>query len=182
VGEKNGSETVSDGALPSGRANSDLRALLTRLQKIGPFSRVPAPDSTIALAPAAGAGVGKLLADRLLGRPDFLDTMEAVAARALSATARRWDPGAKEWIVEPDMRTQSGMFFGLLAHMEGEPIKRIIHQHLGGNGSVDPLAALQESPALRDAARRLLEKADWRTSGHQEHKRPKAAQPVLEVE
>lgn len=136
------------------------------------------------LAPAAGAGVGKLLADRLLSRPDFIDTLEAVAIRALAAETRRWDPQAKDWCVEPDMRIQSQMFFGLLAHMEGEPIKRIIHQHLGGDGTVDPLGALRDSPALQAAVERTLEKAKWRTSGRQAHKRPKAASEVavLDVE
>jgi hypothetical protein len=86
------------------------------------------------------------------------------------------------WLVEPDMRTQSAMFFGLLAHMEGEPIKRIIHQHLGGEGGVvDPLAALKDSPALQAAVERTLEKAKWRTSGHQAHKRP-AKTVAAEVE
>ena len=63
------------------------------------------------------------------------------------------------------MRAQLQTLTLVLAHMEGEPIKRVIHQHLGGNGTVDPLAALQESPALRDAARRMLEKAEYRTGG-----------------
>lgn len=134
------------------------------------------------LAPAAGAGVGKLLADRLLGRNDFVDTLEAVAVRALGATSRRWDPVAKDWCIEPDMRTQCQMFFGLLAHMEGEPIKRIVHQHLGGTGEVDPLGALRDSPALRDAARRLLEKAEWRTSGTQASKRPVKQAAPLEID
>lgn len=68
-----------------------------------------------------------------------------------------------------------------MAHMEGEPVKRIIHQHLGGAGAPDLLGALQESPALRDAARALLEKADWKHSGNKASKRPKAAPEVSAV-
>ena len=108
--------------------------------------------------------------------------MEGVAVRALSATIRRWDPGAKAYAEEPDMRTQCQMFFGLLAHMEGEPIKRIVHQHLGGDGSaVDPLAALRDSPALMEAVKRTVEKAEWRHSGNKASKRPKAVTGAIEV-
>lgn len=54
------------------------------------------------------------------------------------------------------------MFFGLLAHMEGEPIKRIIHQHLGAGGEQpDFVKALRESPALLTAMKREIEKAEW---------------------
>ena len=56
--------------------------------------------------------------------------------------------------------------------MEGDPVKRIIHQHLGGAGAVDPLAALRESPELRQAAKRMLEKAEFRT------RHTKQAQPA----
>lgn len=80
------------------------------------------------------------------------------------------------------MRTQCQMFFGLLAHMEGEPIKRIVHQHLGGDGSaVDPLAALRDSPALMEAVKRTVEKAEWRHSGNKASKRPKAVTGTIEV-
>lgn len=134
------------------------------------------------LAPAAGAGIGKILADRLLALPDFVEKMQAVAIRCLSATQKRWIKETNTTVEEPDLKIQSTMFFGLLAHMEGEPIKRIIHQHLGAGKEIDPLAALQESPALREAAKAMLEKAEWRTSGHQKHKRPKAVGPTVEAE
>jgi hypothetical protein len=74
------------------------------------------------------------------------------------------------------------MFFGLLAHMEGEPVKRIIHQHLGADGKLDIRGALQDSPELASAVAAELEKARWRHSGRQDHKRPKKAQPVVEGE
>lgn len=134
------------------------------------------------LAPAAGAGIGKLLADNLLARPGFIEAMADVIDGAIRANSRHWDREAREFIVEPDFKIRLQAFFGIVAHMEGEPIKRVFHAHVGATGA-DPLAALQESPALRDAARRLLEKADWRTSGRQEHKRPeKSAPAVLEVD
>ena len=138
---------------------------------------------TLTLAPSAGSGVGKLLADALLAQPDFVAELAAVARRGLRAqTPRRWDKEGDCWVQDDDMRAQIQTLALLLAHMEGEPIKRIIHQHLGGNGTVDPLAALQESPALREAAGRLLEKASWKTSGRQKHKAPRVAESALEVE
>jgi hypothetical protein len=134
------------------------------------------------LAPAAGAGIGKMLAEDLLARPGFIREMADVIAGAIRANTRHWDRDAKEFIVEPDHKIRLQAFFGIVAHMEGEPIKRIIHQHLGGSGTVDPLAALQESPALRDAAKKLLEKAEWRHSGHKPSKRPVKAAEALEVD
>ncbi len=119
---------------------------------------------TAFLAPAAGAGIGKALADELLSRPGMIKLMADVAEGGLKATTpRRWDKNADEWVSDPDFRVQTQTLFMLVAHMEGEPIKRIIHQHLGGNGNVDPLAALKDSPALRDAARRMLEKSEHHT-------------------
>lgn len=141
-------------------------------------------SETLTLAPASGSGIGKQLADALLARPDFLPAMVEAAVGGLTAERSFWcGKGADGYLEkEPDMRTRIQTLALLLAHMEGEPIKRIIHQHLGGNGKVDPLAALQESPALREAAGRLLEKANWRTSGKQKHKAPRQADAALEVE
>lgn len=144
------------------------------------------PEETATLAPAAGAGIGKILADRLLAEPGFVDAMVAAAVNGLRATRSYWTGkgDSAELVTVEDSKVQLQAFALILANMEGEPIKRVIHQHLGAGGQADPLAALQESPALRDAARRLLEKADWRTSGHQAHKKPKPAElaPTLEVE
>lgn len=137
-------------------------------------------QETLALAPAAGAGVGKAIADYLLSQPHFIEDMGQVILRAIKAKTRHWDREAREFILEEDCKTQLAAFFGCVAHMEGEPVKRIIHQFLGGQGRVDPLAALRESPALREAAADMLRKADWRTSGRQEHKRPKKAEPVVD--
>ena len=136
-----------------------------------------AETEQITLAPAAGAGIGKILADRLLAEPDFVESMIAAVKNGLKATRSFYVKG-DGMQTEPDSKTQLQAFALVMAHMEGEPVKRIIHQHLGGAGTVDPLAALRESDALRDAARAMLEKAEWRTSGHKAYKRPKQAQPV----
>lgn len=142
----------------------------------------------ITLAPSAGTGIGKLLADALLADPDFVPAMIAAVTNGLKATRSFWTGKGEsaELVTEPDSKTQLQAFALILAHMEGEPVKRIIHQHLGGNGTVDPLAALQESPALLEAARKLLEKAEWKHSGHQTHKAARgkkgAEQPAELVE
>jgi hypothetical protein len=117
------------------------------------------------LAPAAGNGIGKVLADALTSDNDFLPLLINAAKDGLRAERSFWvkdSPGGGGHLEsEPDMRIRVQTLFGLLAHMEGEPIKRIIHQHLGGP-QVDPLEAMQSSPALREAARRLIEKSEYR--------------------
>jgi hypothetical protein len=142
-------------------------------------------EESLSLAPAAGAGIGKILADRLLADPEFIPAMHDAVMGGLKATRSYWTGKGEtaQLVTEPDSKVQLQAFALCLAHMEGEPIKRVIHQHLGGSGEADPLAALRESPALRDAAKRLLEKAEWRTSGHQASKRPKKADPAsIDVE
>ncbi len=141
-------------------------------------------ETQIELAPAAGGGIGKAVAQRLLARPDFLQLMEDAAVCGLTANlAPRWDAQGKCWGPEmPDAKTRVTTWLGILAHMEGDPIKRIIHQHTGDGGKLDLRGALKESPELREAVRAELEKGDWRTNGHQAHKRPKKAPAVVEGE
>lgn len=114
------------------------------------------------LAPAAGEGIGKEVARILLARPGFVEAMADALHNALTAQRRTWDSGAKQWVEEPDTRSQLQAFFGCLAHMEGEPIKRVFHQHMTA-GKVDPLTVLQDSPATLAAVERLLDKAKFRT-------------------
>lgn len=117
--------------------------------------------------------MGKMLADLLLADPEFVPLMRQTAIDCLHAMApRRWDKESGDWIADPDMRTRAQMFFGLMAHMEGEPVKRIIHQHLG-TGKLDVGGALTDSPELAAAVERELQKARWRTDGQQAHKRPR---------
>ena len=132
---------------------------------------------SITLAPAAGAGIGKMIADELLSRPGFVTRMCDALDNGLTATRRTWDSGSKQWVEEPDTRSQLQAFFGCVAHMEGEPVKRVFHQH-SSTGHIDPLEALRASPELRDAARRELEKAEWRESGRKREKRVSAALEV----
>lgn len=142
-------------------------------------------NEQITLAPMAGAGMGKKLADYLLAQPTFIEDMGQVILRAIRAKTRHWDREAKDFVIEDDCKVQLQAFALTVAHMEGEPVKRIIHQHLGAGGKLDLGSALQESPELAQAVEKELQKAKWRTSGHQAHKRPaKAAkeQPAELVE
>lgn len=134
-------------------------------------------DETLTLAPAAGAGIGKKIADALLAKPDFVDDMVAALSNGLKATRSFYvkDEGLQR---EPDFKVQLQAAGLIMAHMEGEPVKRIIHQHLGADGKLDLRGALQDSPELAAAVQSELEKAKWRTSGHQNHKRPKKAEPA----
>jgi len=135
------------------------------------------PDEILTLAPASGAGVGKILADRLLANPDFIPALEAAMMGGLKATRSFWakDEGLQ---IEPDFRVQVQTAALLLAHMEGEPVKRIIHQHLGTGGKLDVGGALQDSPELAAAVEKELQKARWKHSGHQAHKKPRKVEPA----
>lgn len=121
------------------------------------------------LAPAAGSGIGKALADALITDKEFQPLMLAAAKGGLVATRKMWAKtgpnGSGELHEEPDWRTRMQTFFGLLAHMEGEPVKRIIHQHQGAAGGIDLKATLRESPELAALLAGELEKANWRKSG-----------------
>lgn len=136
-------------------------------------------NTEIQLAPAAGAGVGKLLADALLADPDFLPSMKKALMGGLKATRSYYDKSQGGSVTEADSRVQVQTVALLLAHMEGEPIKRIVHQHLGGGPEgMDPTAALRDSPALADAVERALANARFRTKG----KASKRVEPELVVE
>lgn len=140
----------------------------------------PMPEETMSLAPAAGAGIGKLLADRLLADPTFIDAMVDAVMNGLRATRSFWvkgDGGKGELQTEPDSKTQLQAFSLVLAHMEGEPIKRVIHQHLGGGAQLDVLGALRESPALQEAMERELAKAKWKGG-----KKPKKVEAPAGIE
>lgn len=136
---------------------------------------------TMTLAPAAGAGIGKIIADRLLAEPGFVDAMISAIMGGLQATRSFWakdpdDPDAKAKLrTEPDSKIQLQAFSLVLAHMEGEPIKRVIHQHLGASGEINLQAAVAESPQLQEQLARLLENATWKQSGR---KRTKQAEPA----
>jgi hypothetical protein len=133
------------------------------------------PDQQITLAPAAGSGIGKALADALLKDPEFLPMMVAAAKGGLEAVRSWWDKGSQAMASEPDYRTRIQALALILAHMEGEPVKRIIHQHLGAAGGIDLKATLRESPELAALLAAELEKANWRKSGRNGKAKPVAA-------
>ena len=138
----------------------------------------------LSLAPAAGTGIGAKLAERLLARPDFVPLLEDAAVAALTAMMpQRWDSNIKDWApAQPDAKTRLAALLGLMAQFEGDPVKRIVHQHIQESGKLDFEKALLESPEMRGMVERALQKAEWRHSGNQAHKRPKRAEPVVEGE
>jgi len=140
-------------------------------------------DLQVALAPAAGHGIGKAVFNELLARPGFITLLADRAIEGLDAMSpRRWDKEKQEWIHDPDYRVRAQVLFALWAQAEGEPIKRIIKEEINSRQGVSFDIQLEESPALRAEMKRRIEKAEWRTSGNQAHKRPVKAAPVVEIE
>ncbi len=136
-------------------------------------------SQTLTLAPAAGSGIGKLLFDALLARPDFIPLMVEAAIGGLSAETHFYSVAQKEVISKPDYRTRQQAVVMLLANAEGEPVKRIIHQHLGPESIKNDLnAALRESPALVEAVERALANAKFRTR----NTKPKPAEQVAQLD
>lgn len=127
---------------------------------------MPDTDQTMTLAPAAGSGIGAKLANALLADPDFLPAMVQAAQDGLHATRSFYDKGAGGVVTEPDFRVRIQTLALLLAHMEGEPIKRVIHEFR--KGGVDPTEALS-SPAAIEAAERMI-------AGAKAHARKTASQ------
>lgn len=135
-------------------------------------------NAQISLAPAAGAGIGKMLFDLLLADPEFLPAMKRAAMGGLEAMRSFYDPGSKCVVSEIDSRTRMQALGLILAQAEGEPIKRVIHQHLGASGELDLLGAVRDSPQMQEQLRALLEKATWQKSGR---RKAKVAEPAVDV-
>jgi hypothetical protein len=125
----------------------------------------------IEMAPAAGSGVVREVAAELEKRKSVVVKIADALENALTAKRRTWDSGTKQWVEEDDTRSQLQAVFGMFSHFVGDPQKRVIHEHLVQKG-VDPLGALQDSPALRDAARAVLEKAEFRTRNSRKREKP----------
>ena len=113
---------------------------------------------------AAGAGVGLNFGKRLVKREDLLVLMEQAAIDGLQAMApSRWDKNAGTWTRDPDYRVRTQTLFGLLAQLEGEPVKRIAisgAQRKGIETDDAALARLLQSPAVRAKLRKQLDDAD----------------------
>lgn len=109
------------------------------------------------LAPAAGSGIGKMVADALLAEADFIPAMKAALMGGLTATIYTRTG------MQPDFRTRLQAFVSVMAHMEGDPIKRIIHQHLNdGDTKQSVVDALQDSPALLESVKRVIANAEFK--------------------
>ena len=87
--------------------------------------------------------------------------MADVLENALQAERRTWDQGQKKWVTELDTRSQL-QALSECWHTWRASRLRVLHQHMGNKGEIDLHGALQDSPALRDALQRELDKAGWR--------------------
>lgn len=117
-------------------------------------------NETLALAPAAGAGIGRLIAQELLSRPEFIRDIADAFKNGLNAKTRIFNIVTKKWDEFPDARVQIHAAVAILSHFEGDPVKRVIHQHLGTDGeNFDPVKAVRASPALAEAMQRVLRNA-----------------------
>jgi hypothetical protein len=110
------------------------------------------------MAPAAGAGIGKYIADEVMKRGMAVKMVDAVE-RALEC--QRSFRSGQDIITEPDCKTQLAAVIWLTAHMVGEPVKRHLHEHLIG-AEIDVQTALRESPGTMRAMERAIEKAKFR--------------------
>ena len=120
-------------------------------------------EAQVELAPAAGHGIGRKLAEVMLADPGFVKDLADAFRGSLKATTWYYDSGSKERVEVADNKTRLAAAMGILANMEGEPVKRVIHQHLGvgGESAVGALdAAMAGSEGLREAMRRKVEKAE----------------------
>jgi hypothetical protein len=121
------------------------------------------PDTQLSLAPGAGSGIGRKLALSLLDDSRFLPALRDAFMDALTATTWYFDTGSKTRVLAIDYKTRLAAAMGVLSHMEGDPVKRIIHQEIGmtnlAGAAEDQLAA---SPGLRAALARQLRKAEER--------------------
>lgn len=141
-------------------------------------------EETTQLAPAAGSGIGKILAAELVQDPAFIGHLKSAYMDALTAEQFFYDKGAKEWRGEPDYKTRLAAANSIMAHMEGDPIKRIIHQRMDGPTPADALETALESPALVDAMELAVQKArnKQRKAARLEKKaEPAAIEPEIEV-
>jgi hypothetical protein len=120
----------------------------------------------VSLAPAAGSGIGRRLADMLLADPEFITDLKNAFADALKAQVFLFDRPSGKFDAQPDWKTRLAAAVAILANMEGEPVKRIIHQHLGEGG--DPAAeldrAIENNPHLIRAMEKQLARAKRRLS------------------
>lgn len=175
-----GENRKAQGNATAGNRGQKRREVARNLQHHGSrmSAKNHAPQGQLALAPGAGSGVGRAFAEGLTARPDFVPALVQATMDGLRATRSYWSAADKRHITEPDFRTQLQAVALILANLEGEPVKRVVHEHLhAGNGGLDVTEALADSDAMREAMRRELMKADARASKRRPRK-VEAAEPA----
>ena len=124
---------------------------------------------TLDLTPAAGSGIGRKFATALVSDDELVKHMKAAAMDGLQATTGHFDK-AVGWVETPDFKTRLAALFGILSHLEGDPLKRVLHQHSG----LPAVNFNEMSPATIAAAEREIAKTKFRT------RRQKPAAPPAE--
>ena len=120
------------------------------------------PQKTLLrLAPGAGEGVGRLVADKLTAEPDFAQRMVEAVMVGLVAESRCYDMGKREMMTYPDCKTRLAAFNAAMAHLVGEPVKRIqvLQVAAGGETDAERMGRLLQSPAVRESLQAALNKA-----------------------
>jgi NAD(P)-dependent dehydrogenase (short-subunit alcohol dehydrogenase family) len=113
-----------------------------------------------ALAPAAGSGIGAQIAAGFLARGDWLALCIDALVAALQANCKVYDKANNCLVTYPDGRTRLEAVHKIWSHLEGEPVKRIIHEVRRGRDAESLQDELTRSPALREAAREMLDAAE----------------------
>lgn len=112
-----------------------------------------------ALAPAAGSGAGEVIAAEFVARPNWVKKCVDALYTALDAkTVVVCRDGTEH--SSPDGRTQLMAVIAVWNHLSGEPVKRIIHEVRRGRDAESLQDELTRSPALREAAREMLDAAE----------------------
>jgi len=118
-----------------------------------------------ALAPAAGTGIGAQIAAGFLARGDWLALCVDALVAALQANCKVYDKANNCLVTYPDGRTRLEAVHKIWSHLEGEPVKRIIHEVRRGRDAESLQDDLARSPALREAAAEMLAAAERQAAG-----------------
>lgn len=120
---------------------------------------MPAPDTELAKIPP---GIWSLVMVELMKDEGLPAQIAATLKANLSAKRSIFDRATKTWESEPDARAQLDAIKLLLAYSEGMPLQRVLEHHI--NETRRSLTdELRDSPALLEAMKAEIEKAEFRT-------------------
>ncbi len=117
------------------------------------------------LAPGAGSGLGRKLAEELEKRPRFIEALADAYMDGLKATVSRWNVELKAFEDIPDAKTRVLTANAIIANMEGEPVKRVLVAQGAGNRKSETDARVIERIAASPALQGQLEAQIRRARG-----------------